>query len=124
MPGAPERAERGKLAAGTIDSFVLRRLTGGRLHATNPTNAGRTLLFDIHANACDEELLALFRVPAAVLPEVRDNSGLFGTTDVGLFGRPLPIAGMAGDQQAALSARPVSRRAWSSRPMAPAASCR
>jgi glycerol kinase len=102
VPGARERAERGELAVGTIDSFLLWRLTGGRVHATDPTNAGRTLLFDIHRNAWDEELLRLFRVPAEVLPEVRDNSGLFGTTEPTLFGRPLPIAGMAGDQQAAL----------------------
>ncbi len=102
VPGARARAERGELAAGTIDSFLLWRLTGGAVHATDVTNAGRTLLFDIHRGAWDDELLRLLRVPAAVLPDVRDNSGLFGTTTAELFGRPLPIAGMAGDQQAAL----------------------
>jgi glycerol kinase len=102
VPGARQRAERGELAAGTIDSFLLWRLTGGAVHATDVTNAGRTLLFDIHRGQWDEELLGLLRVPAAVLPEVRDNSGMFGATETELFGRPLPIAGMAGDQQAAL----------------------
>jgi glycerol kinase len=99
---ARARAERGELAFGTIDSFLLWRLTGGAVHATDPTNAGRTLLFDIHAQRWDEELLALLRVPAALLPEVKDNSGLFGHTAKGLFEAAIPIAGMAGDQQAAL----------------------
>jgi glycerol kinase len=102
VPDARERAERGELAAGTIDSFLLWRLTGGAVHATDPTNAGRTMLFDIHRGDWDDELLRLLRVPRQILPEVRDNSGLFGTTPAELFGRPLPIAGMAGDQQAAL----------------------
>ncbi|HTL21570.1 MAG TPA: glycerol kinase GlpK [Steroidobacteraceae bacterium] len=98
--GARARAERGQLAFGTIDSFLLWRLTGGRVHATDVTNASRTLLYDIHAQCWDEELLRLLRVPRALLPEVRDNSEVYGTT--ALFGRALPIAGMAGDQQAAL----------------------
>ena len=98
VPGARARAERGELAAGTIDSFLLARLTG--LHATDATNASRTLLFDIHRQAWDEELLRLFRIPAAVLPDVRDNAGAFGGTT--LLGAAIPVAGMAGDQQAAL----------------------
>ena len=102
VPGARERAERGELACGTIDCFLLWRLTGGAVHATDATNASRTLLFDIHAQRWDPELCDLLRVPEAMLPEVRDNSGLFGTTTAGLFDRPLPIGGMAGDQQAAL----------------------
>lgn len=102
VPGARARAERGELAFGTIDSFLLWRLTGGAVHATDPTNAARTLLFDIHAQRWDEELLRLLRVPAALLPEVKDNSGLFGHTAPELFGAAIPIAGMAGDQQAAL----------------------
>lgn len=102
VPGARLRAERGELAAGTIDSFLLWRLSGGKTHATDVTNASRTLMYDIYRGAWDDELLRLLRVPATLLPEVRDNSGLFGTTEVSLFGRPLPIAGMAGDQQAAL----------------------
>jgi glycerol kinase len=100
--GARQRAERGELLFGTIDCFLLWRLTGGRVHATDATNAARTLLFDIHRGVWDEELLRLFRIPAAMLPEVRDNAGHFGETAVGLFGTALPIAGMAGDQQAAL----------------------
>jgi glycerol kinase len=102
IPGARRRAERGELAFGTVDSFLLWRLTGGRVHATDVTNASRTLLFDIHAQRWDEELLRLFGVPAALLPEVRDNSGPFGVTEAALFGRALPILGVAGDQQAAL----------------------
>jgi glycerol kinase len=95
------RAERGELAVGTVDTFLLWRLTGGRVHATDVSNASRTLLFDIHRLAWDDELLALVGVPRAVLPEVRPTSGAFGETDPGLFGRPIPIAALAGDQQAA-----------------------
>ncbi|MDT8264466.1 FGGY family carbohydrate kinase, partial [Roseomonas sp. DSM 102946] len=102
LPDVRERAERGELAFGTIDSFLLWRLTGGKVHATDATNASRTLLFDIHRQVWDEDLLKLFRIPAAVLPEVRDNSTVFGESDPALFGRAIPIAGMAGDQQAAV----------------------
>jgi glycerol kinase len=102
VAGARARAERGELAFGTVDSFLLWRLTGGRVHATDATNASRTLLFDIHRQCWDEELLALFRIPVALLPEVHDNSHLFGETDPAHFGTAIPIAGMAGDQQAAL----------------------
>jgi glycerol kinase len=102
VAGARERAERGELACGTIDCFLLWRLTGGAVHATDATNASRTSLFDIHAQRWDSELCRLFRVPEAMLPEVRDNSALFGTTAAGLLETQLPIAGMAGDQQAAL----------------------
>jgi glycerol kinase len=102
VPGARARAERGELACGTIDSFLLWRLTGGEVHATDATNASRTALFDIHRNCWDEELCRLFRVPPALLPEVHDNSHSFGVTAAGLFDVQLPIAGMAGDQQAAL----------------------
>ena len=102
VPDARARADRGELACGTVDCFLLWRLTGGSVHATDATNAARTSLFDIHAQRWDAELCRLFRVPEALLPEVRDNSALFGTTAAGLFGRQLPVAGMAGDQQAAL----------------------
>ena len=102
VPGARARAERGELAFGTIDSFLLWRLTGGRVHATDATNASRTLLFDIHRQQWDEELLRLIRVPRALLPEVRDSSEVYGETAPGLFEHPIPIAGIAGDQQAAL----------------------
>ncbi|HUL46818.1 MAG TPA: glycerol kinase GlpK [Steroidobacteraceae bacterium] len=101
-PTARERAERGELAFGTIDTFLLWRLTGARVHATDVTNASRTLLYDIHRQCWDEELLRLLRVPRPLLPEVRDSSALFGSTEPGLFGRALPICGIAGDQQAAL----------------------
>src|SRR5205807_3218060 len=99
---ARSRAERGELAFGTVDTFLLWRLTGGAVHATDATNASRTLLYDIHAQRWDPELCRLFRIPEALLPKVRDNSGLFGTTAPGLLDAQLPIAGMAGDQQAAL----------------------
>ena len=102
VSGARAQAERGELAFGTIDCFLLWRLTGGAVHATDPTNAGRTLMFDIVAQRWDDELLRLLRVPASLLPEVKDNSGLFGHTAADLFDAPIPIAGMAGDQQAAL----------------------
>ena len=102
VPGARERAERGELACGTIDCFLLWRLTGGKVHATDFTNASRTSLLDIRSGSWDPELCRLFRVPEQLLPEVRDNSGLFGMTKAGLFDAELPIAGMAGDQQAAL----------------------
>jgi glycerol kinase len=101
LPGARVAAERGELAFGTIDSFLLWRLTNGAVHATDATNAARTLLFDIHRQQWDEELLALFGVPRAILPEVRDSAGDFGGSAADLFGAPIAIAGMAGDQQAA-----------------------
>ena len=102
VEGARARAETGQLAFGTIDSFLLWRLTGGRVHATDATNACRTQLFNIHSNAWDDELLRIFGIPAAVLPEVHDNAFMFGETDAALFGRAIPVAGMAGDQQAAV----------------------
>ena len=101
VPGARARAERGELAFGTVDSFLLWRLTGGRVHATDATNAARTLLFDIHKGEWDEDLLRILGVPRSMLPEVRDCSGRFGESDAALFGAPIPICGIAGDQQAA-----------------------
>jgi glycerol kinase len=102
VPGAREAAARGELAFGTVDTYLLWRLTGGKAHATDATNASRTLLFDIHRGAWDEQLLALLDIPRSVLPEVRDSSGVFGFTDPELFGAPIPICGIAGDQQAAV----------------------
>lgn len=100
VEGAREKAKAGKLAFGTIDCFLLWRLTGGRVHATDITNASRTLMFNIVTQDWDDELLALLDVPRNMLPEVRDNSGDFGRTDI--LGAPVTIGGMAGDQQAAL----------------------
>ncbi|EHH69501.1 glycerol kinase GlpK [Gluconobacter morbifer] len=102
VPDARQRAEAGELAIGTIDSFLLWRLTGGKRHATDITNACRTSLFNIHTQEWDEDLLRLFNVPKPLLPEVLGNSCLFGETDAKLFGEPIVIGGMAGDQQAAL----------------------
>ena len=101
VEGARAAAERGELAFGTIDSFLLWRLTGGRVHATDATNASRTMLYDIHAQAWDRGLLELLRVPPQILPEVRDSAAAFGAADKALFGLVVPIAGIAGDQQAA-----------------------
>jgi glycerol kinase len=102
VSGAREQAADGKLAVGTIDTFLLWRLTGGRFHATDWTNAGRTMLYDIHERRWDADLLRLFDIPESLLPGVHPNTHLFGETDPALFGRAIPIAGMAGDQQAAL----------------------
>ena len=102
VAGARARAERGELLFGTIDTWLIYRLTGGRVHATDPSNAARTMLFNIHTLTWDEELLRLFRIPSCMLPEVRPSSGLFGNTDPRLFGGEIPIMGVAGDQQAAL----------------------
>jgi glycerol kinase len=101
VPGARDRAERGDLAFGTVDTFLIWRLTGGKAHVTDATNASRTLLFDIRAGRWDEELLALFRVPKTLLPEVRDCSAEFGTVDPEILGAGVAIRGVAGDQQAA-----------------------
>ncbi|PTM42726.1 glycerol kinase GlpK [Bosea sp. 124] len=101
VPGARRRAEAGELAFGTVDSFLLWRLTGGAVHATDATNASRSMLFDIGRGVWDEDLLALFDVPAALLPEVKDCAALFGETTPELFGKAIPVRGIAGDQQAA-----------------------
>jgi glycerol kinase len=101
VPGARDAAARGELAFGTVDSFLIWRLTGGTVHATDATNAARSLLYNIHKGRFDKELLALFGVPASMLPEVRDSSGLFGETMPQFFGGAIPILGVAGDQQAA-----------------------
>ena len=102
VPGARTLAATGALAAGTIDSFLLWRLTGGKVHATDLTNAGRTLLCNIHTRQWDGELLRLLDIPENVLPAIHDNTHEFGLTDPALFGRSIPISGMAGDQQSAL----------------------
>jgi glycerol kinase len=101
VPGARRRAAKGELAFGTIDSFLLWRLTGGRSHATDATNASRTLLYDIRRCAWDEGLLKLLRVPREVLPRAMDCAAPFGTSEAGILGAAVPVLGMAGDQQAA-----------------------
>ena len=102
VEGASDRAKNGELMFGTVDSWLIYRLTGGKVHATDPSNAARTMLFNIHTMQWDEELLKLFDIPACMLPEVKPSSGIFGTCDPRLFGKSVPIAGVAGDQQAAL----------------------
>jgi glycerol kinase len=101
VEGARARAARGELAFGTIDSWLIWNLTGGRVHATDASNASRTLLFNLHTQDWDDELLALLNVPRSVLPEVVPSSGIVGECDASLLGAALPIAGIAGDQQAA-----------------------
>lgn len=101
VDGARALAQAGRLAFGTVDSFLLWRLTGGKAHATDATNASRTLLYDIHRQAWSDELLDLFRVPAPLLPEVKDCAADFGVTEPALFGGAIAISGIAGDQQAA-----------------------
>jgi glycerol kinase len=102
VDGARARAEAGELLAGTIDSWVIWRLTGGRVHATDATNASRTLLFDIRKQAWSAEMGEMLGVPLGLMPDVRDCAGDFGETEAGLLGRAIPIRGVAGDQQAAL----------------------
>ncbi len=109
-PVLRRRANRGEILAGTIDTFLLWRLTNGAVHATDPSNASRTLLYDIHKLDWDDGLLKILGVPREMLPEVRDSSGDFGTTDPKLFGRAIPIAGVAGDQQAATFGQGCFRR--------------
>ena len=101
VAGARERAEQGRLAFGTVDSFLIWRLSGGEAHVTDATNASRTLLFDIHAQQWDDALLEALRVPRALLPEVRDSAGEIAVAREEVLGAALPIAGIAGDQQAA-----------------------
>jgi glycerol kinase len=102
VPGLRARAEAGEVLFGTIDTFLIWRLTGGREHVTDVSNASRTLMFDIHALDWDDELLRLLDVPRRMLPQVRASSEVYGQTDASLFGAAIPIAGVAGDQQAAL----------------------
>jgi glycerol kinase len=100
--GAREQAARGELAFGTVDAWLVWHLTGGRVHATDVSNASRTMLFDVQRNAWDDELLQMLDVPAALLPEVHPSAHVYGETEAALLGAALPIAGIAGDQQAAL----------------------
>ena len=102
VEGAREKAEEGKLLFGTIDTWLIWNLTGGKAHVTDVTNASRTMLFDIHKKEWDQELLDLFRIPRSMLPEVKPSSCVYGTTESYWFGGEIPVAGAAGDQQAAL----------------------
>jgi len=102
IPGARDRAGRGDLAFGTVDCWLLWNLTGGRVHATDATNASRTMLFNIHTGEWDDELLKLLKIPRELLPQVRSCSEVYGESESPLLGRAVPIAGIAGDQHAAL----------------------
>jgi glycerol kinase len=102
IPGVRARAEKGDLAFGTVDSWLIYRLTGGRIHVTDPSNACRTLLYNITERQWDKEIYEKFHIPGSLLPEVVSSSGVLGETEAALFGASIPIAGIAGDQQAAL----------------------
>ena len=102
IPGARQRAEAGELLFGTVDTWLIWNLTGGEVHATDYTNASRTMLFNIHTLHWDPELLELLQVPRSILPEVKPSSCLFGTTEFSLLGGQIPITGAAGDQQCAM----------------------
>ena len=110
VEGAREKAERGELAFGTIDSWLVWNLTGGELHITDASNASRTLMYDIHTGQWDDELLRILNVPKSLMPEVRGNNEVYGRTAEGLLGARIPIAGMAGDQQAATFGQICTRR--------------
>lgn len=101
VPGLRSRCERGEIIFGTVDAWLVYRLSGGRLHVTDPSNASRTMLFNIRQLTWDEELLRIMGIPQAILPTVHPSSSVVGETDPAIFGRPIPIAGIAGDQQAA-----------------------
>ncbi len=109
VPAATDVLDRGDLLFGTIDTWLVWKLTGGRTHATDASNASRTLLFNIHQQKWDEDLLNLFKVPDCILPEVRDSAADFGSTEASLFGSPIPIRGIIGDQQAALVGQACTR---------------
>ena len=100
--GARERAEKGELLFGTVDSWIIWKLTGGKVHVTDYSNASRTMLFNIHTLKWDEEILRVLKIPQQILPEVKPSSHVYGYTDSKLFGREVPIAGAGGDQQCAL----------------------
>lgn len=113
VPGARELAAKGKLAFGTVDSWLIWKLTGGRVHATDPSNASRTLLYNIKTQDWDDELLKILNVPREMLPHVTPSSAIIGETDKEIFGRTIPIAGNAGDQQAALFGQVCTRQGMS-----------
>ena len=102
IPGAKERAEKGELLFGTIDTWLIWNLTGGKVHVTDQTNASRTMLYNIHTLSWDQELLDLLKIPACILPEVKPSSCFYGMTDPALYGGEIPVSGAAGDQQCAL----------------------
>src|SRR5690606_33383225 len=99
VPGVRERAERGELAFGTVDTWLLWNLSGGALHVTDPSNASRTLLYNINTGDWDDEILAHLNIPRSLLPEVRPSSAVYGESVRHVLGAPVPLAGIAGDQQ-------------------------
>ena len=102
VPKAREKAESGRLMFGTVDTWLMYKLSGGRIHATDYSNASRTMLYDIQERRWDEHLLSIFDIPSSIMPDVKPSCGIFGYTDESIIGAQIPISGVAGDQQAAL----------------------
>ena len=124
VPGARQLANQGHLAFGTVDTWLLYRLSGGRLHCTDASNASRTMLYNIHTCDWDDDILRALDIPASLLPEVRDSSGDFGATTAACFdGAEIPIGGVIGDQQGALFGQACFAPAWSRIPTEPGRSC-
>ena len=119
VDGARKRAEAGELAFGTIDTFLIWRLTGGKRHVTDATNASRTLLYDINKGDWSTTLMEILRVPRQILPDVLDSAADFGETETDILGSSVPILGVAGDSRRRPSAKPAFSRACSRRPTAP-----
>lgn len=118
VPGVREEAERGNILFGTVDTWLIWNFTKGRVHATDYTNASRTMLYNINTLQWDDELLQIFNIPRTILPSVKNSSGIIGVTSETLYGTTIPIAGVAGDQQAALLAKVVLKRVKEKIPMA------
>jgi len=123
VPGAREKAAQGRLRFGTIDSWLIWNLTGGRVHATDYSNASRTMLFNIHTLDWDEEILAELGIPRSMLPQALPSSHIYGETDPAVLGAAIPIAGVAGDQQSALFGQTCFRPGDAKSTYGPAASC-
>ncbi len=123
IPGLRARAEKGEILFGTVDTFLTWRLTGGKRHVTDYSNASRTLIYNIHTLDWDDELLRILNIPRALLPEVQPSSTVYGQTDRALFGESIPIASLIGDQQAATFGQAASSREARRTPTAPAVSC-
>lgn len=121
--GARKRAEKGKLMFGTVDSWLIWRLTRGEVHVTDVSNASRTMLFNIHTLQWDEDLLELFGIPASMMPQVKSSSEVYGATKTTIFAHKVPIAGIAGDQQAALFGQMCVEPGSVKTPTARGASC-
>lgn len=123
VPGARQMAERGELAFGTVDTWLVWQLTGGAVHSTDPSNASRTMLFDLHTQDWNDDILALLNIPRSVLPNIAPSSAVIGNALPEWLGGPIPSPAWPATSKPPPSARPASRPAWPRTPTAPAASC-